>query len=154
LLESEVGRWLKDKELVEVIAGQLEEVGLNVKIHISEFSNYLNILFDKEHRAPMIFVSNDNPLLDADRVLSAYFTCDGTGPSYCNEEVTAMIYAARTEIDTAKRLQMYQQIVQTAHDEASHLYLLNVENIYGLSERLNWTPRRDARLLYATMSLK
>jgi peptide/nickel transport system substrate-binding protein len=154
LLESEVGRWLKDKELVEVIAGQLEEVGLNVKIHISEFSNYLNILFDKEHRAPMIFVSNDNPLLDADRVLSAYFTCDGTGPSYCNEEVTAMIYAARTETDTAKREQMYHQIVQTAHDEGSHLYLLNVENIYGLSERLNWTPRRDARLLYATMSLK
>jgi peptide/nickel transport system substrate-binding protein len=65
-----------------------------------------------------------------------------------------MIVAARTEIDLVKREQMYHQIVQTAHDEASHLYLLNVENIYGLSERLNWTPRRDARLLYATMSLK
>jgi peptide/nickel transport system substrate-binding protein len=154
LLESEVGRWLKDKELVEVIAGQLTEVGLNVKVHISEFSNYLEILFDQEHRAPMIFVSNDNPLMDADRTLSAFFACRGTGPSYCNEDVTAMITAARTETDVAKREQMYHQIVQTAHDEAAVLYLLNVENIYGLSERLNWTPRRDARLLYATMSLK
>jgi peptide/nickel transport system substrate-binding protein len=154
LLESEVGRWLKDKELVEVVAGQLAEVGFNVKINIREFSNYLDVLFDKENRAPMIFVSHDNPLLDADRTLTAYFTCDGTGPSYCNEEVSAMIVAARTEIDPAKREDMYHQIVQTAHDEASHLYLLNVENIYGLSARLDWTPRRDARLLYATMSLK
>jgi peptide/nickel transport system substrate-binding protein len=154
LLESEVGRWLKDKELVEAVAGQLAEVGLNVKINIREFSNYLDVLFDKEHRAPMIFVSHDNPFLDADRTLTAYFTCDGTGPSYCNEEVSAMIAAARTEVDPAKRLQMYQQIVQTAHDEASHLYLLNVENTYGLSERLNWTARRDGKILYATMSLK
>jgi peptide/nickel transport system substrate-binding protein len=153
-LESEVGRWLKDKELVEVVAGQLAEVGLNVKINISEFSNYLNILFDKEKRAPMIFVSHDNPFLDADRTLTAYFTCDGTGPSYCNEEVSAMIAAARTETDVAKREQMYRQIVQTAHDEASHLYLLNVENTYGMSTRLNWEARRDGKILYATMSLK
>jgi peptide/nickel transport system substrate-binding protein len=154
LLESEVGRWLKDKELVEAVVGQLAEVGFNVKINISEFSKYLEILFDKENRAPMIFVSHDNSLLDADRTLTAYFTCDGTGPSYCNEEVSAMIVAARTETDVAKREQMYHQIVETAHNEASHLYLLNVENIYGLSERLNWAPRRDGKLLYATMSIK
>ena len=102
----------------------------------------------------MIFVSHDNSLLDADRTLTAYYSCEGTAPSYCNPEVTAMINAARTETDSAKREQMYRTIIQTAYDEASHLYLLNFENIYGLSERLNWTPRLDGRLLYATMSLK
>ena len=153
-LESEVGRWLKDKELVEAIAGQLTEVGLNVKINISEFSNYLDILFDRENRAPMIFVSHDNSLLDADRTLSGYYSCEGTAPSYCNEEVTAMINAARTETDVAKRETMYHEIVKTARDEAAHLYLINVENIYGLSERLTFEPRLDARLLVSEMSLK
>jgi peptide/nickel transport system substrate-binding protein len=154
LLQSEAGRWLKDKELVEVVAGQLTEVGLNVKINISEFSNYLSILFDKEHRAPMIFVSHDNSLLDADRTLSAYYSCEGTAPSYCNPDVTKMINEARTEKDETKRLDLYHQIIQTAHDEGAHLYLLNTENTYGVSTRLDFTPRRDARLLFAEMSLK
>ena len=153
-LESEVGRWLKDKELVEVIAGQLVEVGLNVKINISEFSNYLDILFDRENRAPMIFVSHDNSLLDADRTLSGYYSCTGTAASYCNEEVTAMIETARTETDSAAREAMYHEIVKTARDEAAHLYLVNFENIYGLSERLNWEPRLDSRLYVSEMSLK
>jgi peptide/nickel transport system substrate-binding protein len=153
-IESEVGRWLKDKELVEVVAGMLTDVGLNVRINISEFSNYLDILFDRENRAPMIFVSHDNSLLDADRTLSGYYSCNGTAASYCNEEVTALIEQARTETDVAAREQMYHQIVQTAHDEAAHLYLVNFENIYGLSERLNFEPRLDARLYVSQMSLK
>jgi peptide/nickel transport system substrate-binding protein len=153
-IESEVGRWLKDKELVEVVAGQLAEVGLNVRINISEFSNYLDILFDAENRAPMIFVSHDNSLLDADRTLSGYYSCNGTAPSYCNEEVSAKIVAARTETDVAAREALYHEIIQTAHDEAAHLYLVNFENIYGLSERLNFEPRLDARLLVSEMSLK
>lgn len=153
-LESEVGRWLKDKELVEVVAGQLTEVGLNVRINISEFSNYLDILFDRENRAPMIFVSHDNSLLDADRTLSGYYSCDGTAASYCNEEVSAKIVEARTETDVAAREALYHEIIQTAHDEAAHLYLVNFENIYGLSERLNFTPRLDARLYVSEMSLK
>ena len=153
-LESEVGRWLKDKELVEVVAGQLTEVGLNVRINISEFSNYLDILFDAENRAPMIFVSHDNSLLDADRTLSGYYSCTGTAPSYCNEEVTAKIETARTETDPAAREALYHEIVQTARDEAAHLYLVNFENIYGMSERLNWAPRLDGRILVTEMSLK
>jgi peptide/nickel transport system substrate-binding protein len=154
VIESEVGRWLKDKELVEVVQGQLDEVGLNVRINIREFSNYLDVLFDAENRAPMIFVSHDNSMLDADRTLSGYYSCEGTAPSYCNEDVTAKINQARTETDVAAREALYQEIVQTARDEASHLYLVNFENIYGLSERLNWEPRLDGRLLISEMSLK
>jgi peptide/nickel transport system substrate-binding protein len=154
VIESEVGRWLKDKELVEVVAGYLQEVGLNVSINIREFSDYLDVLFDRETRPAMAFVSHDNPFMDADRTLSAYYSCEGTAPSYCNEEVTAMINEARTETDPAAREQMYHEIIQTAHDEASHLYLLNNENTYGTSTRLNFEPRRDGKLLYAEMSLK
>lgn len=154
VIESERGRWLKDGELVEAIAGQLTEVGLNVRVNISEFSKYLDILFDQENRAQMIFVSHDNPFLDADRTFSNYVACDGRGSSYCNEEVTRLINEGRTEIDQAKREQMYHEVVKTTRDEAAILFLVNVENIYGLSARLQWTPRLDGRILFATMGLK
>lgn len=154
VIESERGRWLKDAELVEAIAGQLNEAGLNVRVNISEFSNYLDILFDQENRAQMIFVSHDNAMLDADRTFTNYYACGGRGSSYCNEEVTQLINDGRTETDVAKRQEMYQRVAQIANEEAAHLYLLNFENIYGLSEHLNWAPRLDGRILFATMSLK
>jgi peptide/nickel transport system substrate-binding protein len=154
VLESEQGRWLKDGELVEAIAGQLNEVGLNVKVNISEFGKYLDILFNRESRPQMIFVSHDNPFLDADRTFSNYYSCEGRGSSYCNQEVTRLINEGRTEIDVAKREAMYHQVVQITRDEAGFLFLVNFENIYGLSERLNWTPRLDGRVLFATMTLK
>jgi peptide/nickel transport system substrate-binding protein len=153
-LTGEAGRWLKDKELIEVIAGQLSEVGLVVTPAIHEWSAYLDFLFAQENQPAMIFVSHDNTLLDADRTLSALYLCGGRLSSYCNEEVSALVESGRTETDIAAREQMYNDAVQMARDDAAHLYLVNFENIYGLSERLNWTPRLDGKILFATMSLE
>lgn len=154
ILEGEAGRWLKDKELIEVIADQLNDLGLNVKVHINEWSKFIDLLLASENKPQMIFVSHDNPLLDADHTFASYYECGARLSSYCNEEVTQVITDGRVETDVAKRRQMYQKAVQIARDDAAMLFLVNFENIYGLSERLQWTPRRNDRLLYATMSLK
>jgi peptide/nickel transport system substrate-binding protein len=150
----ESGRWLKDKETIEAVAAQLNEVGLNVQVQIFEFTQYLDYVFATENQPQIIYVSHDNTLLDADRTMSAYFTCTGRISSYCNEEVTQLIDAARTETDVAAREEMYHQALQIAYDEAALIYMLNVENIYGLSERLNWEPRLDNKILFATMALQ
>lgn len=154
VLEGEAGRWLKDKELQEVIASQLNEVGLNVTLHINEWSNFIDLLLASEGKPQMIFVSNDNPLMDADLTFASYYECGARMGAYCNEEVTRLIQEGRVETDVAKREQMYQEAVQLARDDPAMLFLVNFENIYGLSERLEWTPSRNDQLLYANMSVK
>lgn len=154
ILVGTAGRWLKDKELIETVANQLNEVGLNVKVSINEWGKFLDALLAEENKPQMIFVSHDNPLMDADLTFASYYECGARLSSYCNEEVTKMIIEGRTEIDVAKREAIYHEVVQTVRDDAAFLFLVNFENIYGLSERVEWTPRRNDRLLYATMSLK
>ena len=44
------GRWLKDREMVEAVAGYWEAVGLKPKVRIFEFNEYLNRLFDRKTR--------------------------------------------------------------------------------------------------------
>lgn len=150
----EAGRWLKDRELIEAVAAQLTDVGLNVDVQIHEWSNYLDYLFAQENQPDMIFVSHDNTLLDADRTLSALYLCGGRLSAYCNEEVAKLVNDGRTETDQNKRLKMYQEAVKLYRDDAGALFLVNVENIYGLSERLQWQPRLDGKILFKEMSVQ
>ena len=148
------GRWLKDREVVEAVASYWEAVGVKPNVRIFEFGEYLNRLFDRETRADAIFVVSSNELLDADRALSAYYHREGIGSSNDNEELANLIVSARTETDEAKRADLYHQATQIAFDEAYFAFLLNINDVYGLSERLTWEPRVDAKLLVSTMSVQ
>lgn len=147
------GRWLKDRETVEIVGAYLSEVGLVPDIQIYEFTEYLNRLFDRETRPDAIYVSSSNELLDADRTLTGEYHQEGIEASNADAEMAGLIEQARVETDPRAREELYAQITQTACDEAYFLFLFNMEDIYGLSERLQWEPRVDAKLLVDEMSL-
>lgn len=141
------GRWLLDAELVQAIAGYWEEAGLTVDLQLPEFGQYLDVLFDRENRADAIFVSSSNDILDADRQLSTYYQAGAIGASNSNDQLSVLIDDARAEVDADAREALYQEAVQIAYDEAYFVWLINNEDIYGLSERMTWSPRVDSKLL-------
>lgn len=148
------GRWLKDRELVEAVAAYWEAVGIKAAVRIFEFNEYLNRLFDRKTRGDGIFVVASNELLDADKSFSAYYKAGGIGSSNTDARLAGLIDAARTETDTEKRRSLYAEAVRLAHDQAYFLWLLNIEDIYGLSSRLVWAGRVDAKILVSEMQLK
>jgi peptide/nickel transport system substrate-binding protein len=147
------GRWLKDRELTEAVANFWTEAGLKVDVKIFEFDEYLNRLFDRTTRGPAIFVTSSNELLDAGRQLNAFYHMDGVGGSNKDTAMSAEIDAAAVETDTAKREQMYHEITKNACDQAYFAFLLNIEDVYGMSKQLQWEPRVDAKLIVSEMSL-
>ena len=57
------------------------------------------------------------------------------------------------DIEPSKvRLQKYNEALQIAHDEAVWGPLIILDNIYGMSEGLKWTPRQDDKVLVVEMS--
>jgi peptide/nickel transport system substrate-binding protein len=148
------GRWLKDRDMVEAVAGYWEQAGLKVNVRIFEFNEYLNRLFDRKTRADAIFVVSSNELLDADKSFSAYYKAGGVGASNTDQTLASLIDAARSETDVQKRESLYHQAVQRAYDQAYFVWLLNIEDIYGMSQRLEWPGRVDARLLIQEMTCR
>jgi peptide/nickel transport system substrate-binding protein len=147
------GRWLNDRELVEAVAGYWTEAGLKVDLKTPEFGEYLDVLFDRNNRSDAIFVSSSNDLLDPSRQLATYYQAGGIGSSNSNEELSALIDEGRAELDSDKRQTIYEEAVKIAYDEAYFVWLVSNEDLYGLSERLVWTPRVDSKLLVKEMSL-
>ncbi|MBE3638161.1 ABC transporter substrate-binding protein [Mangrovicoccus sp. HB182678] len=152
-LVGEAGRWLKDRELIEAVGAYWAEAGLTVDIHIEEFGEYLNQLFDKDHRPDAIFVVNSDELLDADRPLTAAMEYGASYASNADEEMAAQIRAARAETDVEARKALYGEITMKGYEQSYLVPLLNQEDIYAMSDRLSWTPRIDAKLLVKEMSV-
>lgn len=147
------GRWLKDRELVEAVAGYWEAAGLTVDLQVMEFGAYLDELFNRDARADAIFVSSSNDLLDADRQLSTYYQAGGVGSSNTDQALSDLVTRGRQTTDQDERASIYNEAVDLAYDGAYFVWLVNNEDIYGMSDRLSWQPRVDAKLLLAEMSV-
>lgn len=148
------GRWLKDREVVEAVAAYWEAVGVKPKVRIFEFNEYLNRLFDRKTRGDAIFVVSSNELLDADKSFSAYYRAGGIGSSNSDKKLASLIENARVETDFKKRASMYHEAVKHAYDNAYFTWLLNIEDIYGVSEKIKWAGRVDAKILVKEMIVK
>lgn len=152
-LVGESGRWLKDREIIETVANYWQAVGLKVNVQIFSFDEYLKRLFDQANRPDAVFVSSGNDLLDADRQLSTYYQTGGIGSSNDDARLKKLIDQARQETDTAKRAQLYNQAVQIGCDQAYFAFLFNNQDIYGLSESLQFEPRVDGFILVKEMTV-
>jgi peptide/nickel transport system substrate-binding protein len=159
LIGDSTNRWLKDVELEQSLAAYLQAVGFNVTVKLADFTTYLNELFPKTNSATVarpdaIFVSHDNVLGDADVTFSTYYQSTGAGASTSNPQIDALVKSARTETNSAKRLASYQQVNAIGCSNAYFLFLFNLDNVYGTTTNLKWTPRYDAMILVKTMSWK
>jgi peptide/nickel transport system substrate-binding protein len=147
------GRWLNDKELVEAVASYWTDAGLQVDLQTPEFGAYLDVLFDRENRQDAIFVSSSNDILDPSRQLNTYYASDGVGSSNTNQELADLVHQGQATLDPAERDTIYQQAVKIAYDGAYFTFLVSNEDLYGMSERMQWTPRVDSKLLVKEMSV-
>ncbi len=147
------GRWLNDRELVEAVASYWTEAGLEVDLQTPEFGAYLDVLFDEENRQDAIFVSSSNDILDPSRQLNTYYASDGVGASNSDQQLTDLVHQGQETLDPDERSTIYQEAVKMAYDGAYFTFLVSNEDLYGMSERMQWTPRVDSKLLVKEMSV-
>ncbi len=146
------GRFVRDRELAEAITQYLNEVGLKVTLEFPDIAIYLDHLFEKDQFPDLLYISSSNELFDADKQMT-YLESTGRGSGFVNADVDALAAEARVELDEETREGMYHELNEIACEEAANVFLVNTQDIYGLSEDLNWEPRRDGLIQAKSMSL-
>jgi len=153
-ITSQSGRWLKDRDVAEAIAGYWREIGLDVKVDVYEWSDFLSRIRNRDVRPQTFYASSSNDLFDADRpTTQTLHPTDGSSSSNENTALGELITQARFETDVEKRKALYSQILTEAHEEAYLVWLLWSQDIYGTTERINWTPRPDGKILVKTITV-
>jgi peptide/nickel transport system substrate-binding protein len=153
----ERGRWLKDAEIAETVAGYLRDVGLDITLTMLEFGKWFELLLIQppENQPDLQFSSNSQELLDADRALRSYYSNKwNKAGNYFNPDMEELIIAQGRELDRAKREAIIHEALAFGHEEAVIIFLINLDFIYGLSERLEWQAQRDGRFYVKDMVVK
>lgn len=146
------GRYMKDREVAEAIAQNLNKNGIRCKPNLLDAT-----LFGQKNLAReldgMIFASVGNFLLDADLTYSLYFTSEardtinsGKGDNlhaYGTPAFDALVTEARYTLDPKKRNELYAKAQRMMFDEAPALFMYNLTDIYGVDNWVKWEPRFD-----------
>jgi peptide/nickel transport system substrate-binding protein len=136
------GRYINDEQVAQAIAGFLGEIGVEVKLQVLEFGAFNDKLFSKQI-SPMFLVGWGNPVFDASYVFDFIVRSDGLIRTIQNEEIDQLLQNGRTTTDQEKREEYYREAVELVHEQAPCIFLYKQPVLYGMSDRLNWTPRSD-----------
>jgi peptide/nickel transport system substrate-binding protein len=146
------GRYMKDKEVAEAIAQELNKAGIRCK----PILNDSGLQTQKDNALQLdglIFASWGNWLFDADNSLYPLFSTDvrdtinaGKGASsrpYSNPEFDKLITEARFTLDVQKRNDLYAQAQKILYTDAPALFMYQLTDIYGVDNWVKWEPRFD-----------
>ena len=153
LINSPSGRYLKDKEVVEAIAGDLRKVGIIVSMKVHEWGTYMNKLYGR-NLGPAYLLGWGGLTFDADGTFYPLFRTGQALSNFSNERLDSLLDQARVTMDRQKRQKLYAEASKAIKDEVPCAFVYQQMDIYGISERLNWKPRPDERLFVFDMALK
>ncbi len=132
------------KDVLQVVAQQLAQVGVRCNIVIDETTVHLRKVTDKTIE-PFFLWTWANSSYDADGVL---YHMMRTGQLYSMTtlpELDTLVDRAHVSVDAAERLRLYHQAMQLIKDEAPLVSIYQTESLYGLRPGVNWQPRPDER---------
>ena len=139
------------KDIAEAIASLLTKAGIRTKVAVGESSQLVSRYRTKG--APidgqMWLTSWGNGSLDpADIFVPTHRTADrGNSSGYSNKELDALLDAANTELDPAKRAEIYHQAEAIVNRDLPKVYLWVAKELYGVSDKVTgWQPSADSRI--------
>lgn len=149
-----IGRYPKDKEVSEVIAAQLGEVGINVNLEYLE-----NVVFSQMSRegtiGPMnIYGWQTMPAMDINQPIP-FFKCDVPRENFCDPELDRLIEEMEAALDADEREERAHEMAVYLAETAPVLFLWQFHTIYGVQPYVDGfepTPARAADLTQVTLN--
>ncbi|NML30558.1 ABC transporter substrate-binding protein [Paraburkholderia sp. G-4-1-8] len=134
----------------EVIASLLTKVGIRTRVAVGEGS-VLKAKWSSKDKGggDMWFTSWGDAGLDPEGIVNPTLTTGGRGNAagYSNPQVDRLLTAASSEVDPARRAELYRQAQTLVNADAPWIFLWLPQDIYGVNARLRgWTPNADGRI--------
>lgn len=133
-------------EQVEVMAAMLEAVGINAQVIMIEQTSYATRMWDNGEFEHMAYASVGNALFDYTSALQVLSCPDGSHHrrgGWCDEEYSAIVRELQTEMDVAKREELYAAATDILLEELPQIYPYTIERIAATRASVDWTPRQD-----------
>ena len=153
VIQSSIGGYLKDRDVILAIAGMLEEVGIRAVPEAMEYG-----LFRQEQASdtlgPLYFIGNLAWTMDGTNNLQSYVHSERRYSRMSNPRADELQLIAETVIDPETRLAAFHEIQEILHEGAYFVPLWRSNDIYGLSNRIDWMPPSNQVLWFADVKVR
>ncbi len=149
---------LRASEAVQVIAAELQEIGLTGATSETQetaaFEEQWTIGYDNipEDRAWAGLQQHGQELMDYAGSIGGYYSCDGQTSAYCAPTLEDMYAEAVTTSDD-ERQEALAAIAEYVYEEVPVVPIGQPNFNFGMTERLEWTPRMDGFILLKEMTV-
>jgi peptide/nickel transport system substrate-binding protein len=153
-LNTPVGRYLKDLEIAQSVAGFIDELpNVSASVRQRDFGSLVDELLtgNIEDKPPWYLIGWGEATFDGGLVMTALLTTDGALSSWSNEEFDSLLTQAGDQSGDTRDATL-QEANALAHDQAPWIFLNRQFSVYGVSERVAWEPRSDERIDAYAMS--
>ncbi len=136
----------------EAIAGYLQKVGLKLKHNVFEFGAFGPRRVANQ-TAPLFIYSIGNAYLEPSWVIR-WLTQGGLGMHYKNAKLDAMLTRIEATDDPKERAIQYSDVQKLMKDEAPFIFLFQADAVFGMTTRIDYTPRPDETQWLYPLGLK
>jgi len=140
-----------EKEIAEAIKAMLEDVGFEVELNILERAAHFEQIVEPGNNRDLLLVT----LGGGASLVPLFYKCDWWEPTYhvCDPEWDALSDQILTEVDKEKRKALWEKWWEYYLDYAQTVSLMEIDNIYAMSDQFDWTPRADGWMTFRGLKL-
>jgi peptide/nickel transport system substrate-binding protein len=149
VLDSPQGRFIKDKELAEAIAGQLAKVGIRAQATTYEWGVFTKRMWSHQS-SPIVLMAWVDTLNDPDVQNNRILLSGGTWSQNADPKLDALMASIKTEMNPDKRKALILKQQDYMRETFPIAYLLQMGIVCGTSAKLSWWEPRpnDAHQFY------
>ena len=142
------GRYLNDVSVVQAITQYLEDVGVDVDLEIMEWSSVYIPLIRERNAGPLYFIGSGGALWSPLYDMTDLATVDsGTNYTHWDDPRWFDRWAdIRNASSEEEQREIIDEMLQVFYDDGPWLHLYFQPDFYGVSNRIDWTPRPDEKV--------
>jgi peptide/nickel transport system substrate-binding protein len=147
------GRYVGDDRISQLLQQNWEAIGIKTQLVPMEWPNFVAT---RNQRAPIDMGGwAGRGAFEAEFSLFPIYA-SGTDDQLVTgiPQLEAVLKQARTELDDAKRADLYKQAQQIIRDEHAAVVFHQQHNIYAVSARMDWAGRADEGIYVSEMAVK
>jgi peptide/nickel transport system substrate-binding protein len=148
-MHAPTGRYIKDKEIAQALAQDLEKAGLKIDLKILEWSVYAGKELTKAGGGPpagLYFVGLGAPVNGQDEAFFFHKDYQLNFTDWKHDEYHALFDKLKVEMDEKKFQEIINQMNKILWDEVPWIGIYNQVDLYGVSKKLVWEARADERI--------
>jgi peptide/nickel transport system substrate-binding protein len=146
-------RYMNDIEVVQAMAQMLGKVGINAKVEVGEQSVYTTKWRQRQLLPVYMVAWGGAGIFDGDLLVNSLHSKSALA-IHKNEALDKILEDAQGSNDPEKRKALYWKAQEMIYEDAPIIKAYQQAHIFGISNRLDWTPWIDNMLFLYDAKLK